>query len=222
MQCLLRCPSATLTMVCIHLLRCSFSQTLPPASPTWPVVVLTSSAGPIQRQLTGRPISDGMVAEATMPRRSLRMMRRWEVSSAAQAAAAVPAPSQPLWKLLSPGISDCQATCRVNYEHTQFDVTGQSRLMCTFVAEMQAWDACGSVTIMLRIATVQHIAASHRRCGMPEQTLHWLCCCGSILCAETSRQHVLASHSQQLTCTTASPVRSCRLARTGSTRVLLE
>lgn len=82
--------------------------------PTWPVLVLASSAGPIHRQLTGRPMSEGMPTEATNPSRSFSMSRRCVVSSAQAAAAAVAAPSLPLWKLLSPGSSDCQATCSVS------------------------------------------------------------------------------------------------------------
>lgn len=56
-------------------------------------------------------MSEGTPAEATTPSRSFRMSRRCVVSSAQAAAAAVAAPSLPLWKLLSAGRSDCQATC---------------------------------------------------------------------------------------------------------------
>ena len=78
------------------------------------MLVLTSSAVPIHRQLTGRPVSEGMAAEATAASRSFTLSTRWEVSRAAQAAAALPTPSQPLWKLPASapaGMSDCQATC---------------------------------------------------------------------------------------------------------------
>ena len=81
------------------------------ACTTWPALVLTSSAGPSHRQLTGRPMSEGMAAEASTASRSLTTSSRWLVSTAAAAATAPPAPSQPEWKLPSAATSGCQATC---------------------------------------------------------------------------------------------------------------